>query len=183
MDWTSKGQAVLTTLGAGYGFFKSATGSSTNSKDSTASSPKTSASKGKSKEVTKTTDSNNNGNSSSWGFLASSVLAGTAAAAVVGAGWYNRDKLVEHWSWATSHLSFVGELWKVSELEERLGNVIEAKEKGIGFHWYVTFRRSNFSPSLANQSQPVCFCPFRIETTVFILSYLVLIPLHRPELS
>ncbi|GAA5870781.1 hypothetical protein JCM16303_001584 [Sporobolomyces ruberrimus] len=141
MDWTSKGQAVLTTLGAGYGFFKSAKGGSsdkgqTEAKKATTSSA-SSKGKGKGKEVA-TTSGTNNAEGSSWGFLASSVLAGTAAAAVVGAGWYNRDKLVEHWSWATSHLSFVGELWKVSELEERLEKIVECQERGIGFHCFYT---------------------------------------------
>ncbi|GAA6024825.1 hypothetical protein JCM11491_005665 [Sporobolomyces phaffii] len=145
MDWTSKGQAVLTTLGAGYGFFKSATGGGGSAPDkapppSTASGGSSSSgskAKGKGKEVTKTTGQSE-ASSSGWGFLASTVLAGTAAAAVVGAGWYNRDKLVEHWSWATSHLSFVGELWKVSELEDRLAHVVECREKGIGFHCFYT---------------------------------------------
>lgn len=146
MDWTSKGQAVLTTLGAGYGFFKSAKGGSsdkgqTEAKKATTSSA-SSKGKGKGKEVA-TTSGTNNAEGSSWGFLASSVLAGTAAAAVVGAGWYNRDKLVEHWSWATSHLSFVGELWKVSELEERLEKIVECQERGIGFHWLVPFSHSS----------------------------------------
>lgn len=148
MDWTSKGQAVLTTLGAGYGFFKSATGGSsdkgqTEAKKATTSSA-SSKGKGKGKEVA-TTSGTNNAEGSSWGFLASSVLAGTAAAAVVGAGWYNRDKLVEHWSWATSHLSFVGELWKVSELEERLEKIVECQERGIGFHWLVPLSLSRIT--------------------------------------
>ncbi|GAA5908890.1 esterase/lipase family protein [Sporobolomyces salmoneus] len=151
MDWTSKGQAVLTTLGAGYGLFKSATGSTTQKEQASTPTSSTSASKGKgkSKEVTTTTDSKSETSSTGWGFLASSVLAGTAAAAVVGAGWYNRDKLVEHWTWATSHLSFVGELWKVSELEQRLEDVVSCREKGIGFHCFYTLHPPNPSSPAA----------------------------------
>ncbi|GAA5976681.1 hypothetical protein JCM5350_006719 [Sporobolomyces pararoseus] len=148
MDWTQKGQAVLSTLGAGYAFFGGGNGNGNSKgkgKEQSAQTPKTSSaastSKGKSREVTTTNpkEGGSDSTNSSWGFLASSVLAGTAAAAVVGAGWYNRDKLVEHWSWATSHLSFVGELWKISELEQRLEKVLKArKENGIGFHCFYT---------------------------------------------
>ena len=142
MDLTSKGQAAFAALGAGYGFFKSATGTKndTKAKEPTTSSSKSSKEKGKSKEVSvpPPAASTSNTPGSGWGsvgYLASAAIAGTAAA-VVGAGWYNRDKLVEQWGWATSHLSFVGELWKVSEMEERLeGIAVDAKEKGIGFHW------------------------------------------------
>lgn len=145
MDITSKGQAAFAALGAGYGFFKSATGTAAKN-DTKAKEPSTSASKSSSKEKGKSkevavpppTASTSNTPGSGWGsvgYLASAAIAGTAAA-VVGAGWYNRDKLVEQWGWATSHLSFVGELWKVSEMEERLeGIAVDAKEKGIGFHW------------------------------------------------
>ncbi|GAA5961633.1 hypothetical protein JCM3765_002658 [Sporobolomyces pararoseus] len=149
MDWTSKGQAVLSTLGAGYALFGgngNGNGNKGKGKEAKAQTPKTSSTKPSSSSKVVTTTSNNKegggssgSNGSSWGFLASSVLAGTAAAAVVGAGWYNRDKLVEHWSWATSHLSFVGELWKISELEQRLSKILESQqEKGIGFHCFYT---------------------------------------------
>ncbi|GAA5924635.1 esterase/lipase family protein [Sporobolomyces koalae] len=141
MDWTTKGQAAFSALGAGYGLFKSAGGSNSNSNNKSAA-PANPIGKGKGKEVATNPSTQEKGG---WGFLASTVLAGTAAAAVVGAGWYNRDKLVEHWSWATSHLSFVGELWKVSELESRLGQVVETREKGIGFHCFYTLLPSSGS--------------------------------------
>ncbi|GAA6062581.1 hypothetical protein JCM10212_004176 [Sporobolomyces blumeae] len=148
IDYGSKGQAALAALGAGYGFFKNATGGggggSSGSRDTpNANQAKPSGSKSNSnqvasKEGSASSPSSTTANKSGWGSLPILAIAGGAAAAAIGAGWYHRDKLAEHWSWATSHLSFVGELWKVSELEQRLDRVVEAKEKGVGFHCFYT---------------------------------------------
>jgi hypothetical protein len=53
------------------------------------------------------------------------------AAAAFGAAYYNRDTLAQHWTWATSHLSFVGELWKGSESQLEPG-VAEGDSAGGG---------------------------------------------------
>lgn len=52
-----------------------------------------------------------------------------------GAAYYNRDAISSHVTWATSHLSFVGELWKTAEMEKRAEELVQASEKGVGFHW------------------------------------------------
>ncbi|POY76015.1 A/B superfamily hydrolase [Rhodotorula taiwanensis] len=154
LDYASKGQAALAALGAGYGFFRSATtSSSTDSASSSrngppgpasASSGSKSASKSSksSKEVSvpppaESASATPGSNWLSLPYLAAAGITGAAAAAF-GAAYYNRDTLAQHWTWATSHLSFVGELWKQEELEQRLEMVVAAKEKGIGFHNFYT---------------------------------------------
>lgn len=144
LDYASKGQAALAALGAGYGFFRSATSSNTNSAPTSktaASSSSKSASKSSSKDskqvsVPPPAESPSATPGSNWlslPYLAAAGLTGAAAAAF-GAAYYNRDTLAQHWTWATSHLSFVGELWKQEELERRLEMVVASREKGIGFH-------------------------------------------------
>lgn len=63
------------------------------------------------------------------GGAASALLAGAAGAAFV-----NRDALAQHWDWATSHLSYVGELWKGDLLEERLDWLVSGKAHFHCFH-------------------------------------------------
>ncbi|CEQ39247.1 SPOSA6832_00751 [Sporobolomyces salmonicolor] len=152
LDLASTGQAALAALGAGYGLFKSATSkespslSGSGSNTPRSSSKAATSTKGKDKEVAvplpaESTSATPGGN---WfSYVAAAGLAGTAAA--FGAAWYNRDVLAQHWSWATSHLSFVGELWKLDELEKRLEEVVAAKEKGVGF--YTLIPASNALPS------------------------------------
>ena len=154
LDYASKGQAALAALGAGYGFFRSATLSS-NANSASSSSSKTTASSSRSASKTSSSSSSSKDNKqvsvpppaespsatpgSNWlslPYLAAAGLTGAAAAAF-GAAYYNRDTLAQHWTWATSHLSFVGELWKQEELEQRLEMVVAAREKGIGFHKWV----------------------------------------------
>ncbi|GAA5875329.1 hypothetical protein JCM1840_001931 [Sporobolomyces johnsonii] len=142
LDLASTGQAALAALGAGYGLFKSATSKESPSLSANvpqSSSQTATSTKGKEREVVvpPPAESPSATPGGSWfSYVAAAGLAGTAAA--FGAAWYNRDVLAQHWSWATSHLSFVGELWKLDELEKRLDEVVKAKEKGIGFHCFYT---------------------------------------------
>lgn len=180
LDYASKGQAALAALGAGYGFFRSATtSSSTDSASSSrngspgpasASSGSKSASKSSklSKEVSvpppaESASATPGSNWLSLPYLAAAGITGAAAAAF-GAAYYNRDTLAQHWTWATSHLSFVGELWKQEELEQRLEMVVAAKEKGIGFHKCAFALHALFVPlviepaatDLARSSRATC---------------------------
>lgn len=156
LDVASKGQAALAALGAGYGLFKTATGSDSPGASSSSRSPSpkpaTSASSSKASTSRSATKSSSSGKvsipppaespsatpGSTWLSLPYLAAAGlTGAAAAFGAAYYNRDTLARHWTWATSHLSFVGELWKTDELETRLASVVAARDKGVGFHWCV----------------------------------------------
>ncbi|TNY20065.1 hypothetical protein DMC30DRAFT_273263 [Rhodotorula diobovata] len=157
LDVASKGQAALAALGAGYGLFKTATGSDSPGASSSSRSPSpkpaTSASSSKASTSRSATKSSSSGKvsipppaespsatpGSTWLSLPYLAAAGlTGAAAAFGAAYYNRDTLARHWTWATSHLSFVGELWKTDELETRLASVVAARDKGVGFHCFYT---------------------------------------------
>lgn len=63
------------------------------------------------------------------------MAAAAGAVGAAGAAYYNRDAISQHVNWATSHLSFIGELWKTTELERRIEELVHAAEKGVGFHW------------------------------------------------
>jgi hypothetical protein len=59
-------------------------------------------------------------------------------AAAAGTAWFQRKALFESGSWVTSHLEFVGALWKEESLRDRMDNVLDlAGEMNSGFHWYV----------------------------------------------
>ncbi|GAA6006176.1 hypothetical protein JCM10207_000551 [Rhodosporidiobolus poonsookiae] len=143
LDFASKGQAALAALGAGYGLFKSATAGKKPEAAASApssSKPATRSSTDKSVSVPPPAESPSATPGSNWlslPYLAAAGITGAVGAAV-GAAYYNRDALTKHWEWATSHLSFVGELWKTDELERRLEQVVAAQEKGVGFHCFYT---------------------------------------------
>ncbi|BGP18978.1 hypothetical protein JCM10213_002602 [Rhodosporidiobolus nylandii] len=149
IDYASKGQAALAALGAGYGLFRSATGQknpsptpSAGRSGSKASSSRAATSQNKEQAlVPPPAESPSATPGSGWfslPYLVGAGVAGVAAVAAGGAAYYNRDTLAQHWTWATSHLSFVGELWKAEELEKRLQGVVDAKEKGVGFKCFYT---------------------------------------------
>ncbi|BGP05328.1 hypothetical protein JCM10049v2_001133 [Rhodotorula toruloides] len=152
LDIASRGQAALAALGAGYGLFKSATSKpaspATSAPSSGKSSPAPSSSSkaatarnGKDDKVAvpppaESASATPGSNWMSFPYIAAAGV--TAVFGAAGAAYYNRDTLAKHWTWATSHLSFVGELWKTDELEKRLQEVVKAKEKGVGFHCFYT---------------------------------------------
>ncbi|KDE05870.1 hypothetical protein MVLG_03813 [Microbotryum lychnidis-dioicae p1A1 Lamole] len=136
LSYASQGQAALSALTAGYGFIRSTTG---NASYSSSGSGKTTPPKDgkKSNEVAA---SSNASSSKGWFSLATMAGVGAAVGAIgaAGAAYYNREAIGNHWSWATSHLSFVGELWKTTEMEQRIQHIVEAQEKGVGFHCFYT---------------------------------------------
>ncbi|SCZ91909.1 BZ3500_MvSof-1268-A1-R1_Chr5-3g08213 [Microbotryum saponariae] len=140
LGYASQGQAALSALTAGYGFIRSTTG---NASALSSGSGKTTPPKGgkKPKEVAATNSASSNASSSKgWFSLATMAGVGAAVGAIgaAGAAYYNREAIGNHWSWATSHLSFVGELWKTTEMEQRIQHIVEAQEKGVGFHCFYT---------------------------------------------
>ena len=69
-----------------------------------------------------------------WGKLA--MFAGAAGAVAAGgaAAYMNRGNISTGWSWATSHLEFVGCLMRGEELKTRLTGIAAAKsDRGVGF--------------------------------------------------
>ncbi|KAH6888610.1 hypothetical protein B0T10DRAFT_488511 [Thelonectria olida] len=69
-----------------------------------------------------------------WGKMAMYAGAGAAAVAAGSAAWMNRDHISEGWSWATSHLEFVGCLARPEELKKRVGFLGQLREElGVGF--------------------------------------------------
>ncbi|KAI5477798.1 hypothetical protein MNV49_005882 [Pseudohyphozyma bogoriensis] len=143
LNYAQQGQAVLTGLGVGLGAFKAfASKSSTPSPN--ASRPSTPSGKAEPPSSSKAVApqpvaTGANGASSSWFSLPVIAGAVTVAAGAAGAAYWQKDKLAQQWSWATSHLSFVGELWNVKLLENRLEKVEQAmKDKNVGFHCFYT---------------------------------------------
>jgi len=69
-----------------------------------------------------------------WGKVAAIAGAGAAVVAAGGAAYLKREEITSGWSWATSHLEFVGCLMKGQELQKRVAGVVRLnKELHVGF--------------------------------------------------
>ncbi|KAM0792888.1 hypothetical protein ACM66B_002650 [Microbotryomycetes sp. NB124-2] len=145
LGYASQGQAVLAGLGAGYGLFKNATGGKTPDGAAKPVQSEKVASKAKSKDTAVAPPdldaATSNQTKTSW-FNMKTVGLGAAAVGALGAAgaaYFHRDAIGTSLSWATSHLSFVGELWKTAELERRIQRITAATHEGVGFHCFYTY--------------------------------------------
>ncbi|KAK4049387.1 hypothetical protein OIV83_004120 [Microbotryomycetes sp. JL201] len=135
---------------ASYGLFRNATGGKPSDPPAKpVQSDKAAKGKGKDTAVAPPApdaDGSNRTKSSWLSFKAVGLgAAAVGALGAAGAAYLHRDAIGSSLSWATSHLSFVGELWKTAELERRVQRITAATHEGVGFHWCVSFPRSSTS--------------------------------------
>lgn len=101
-----------------------------------------------------------------WGRYAM-YAGGAAAVAAAGAGvWKNRDNISEGWSWAFSHLEFIGCLARNAELTQRVQAVVKMQEShGVGFIDFYTalgndkIGQTKYSAQFLGEQRTFCVVP------------------------
>ncbi|RCI11657.1 hypothetical protein L249_7211 [Ophiocordyceps polyrhachis-furcata BCC 54312] len=84
--------------------------------------------------TTTTASANDNSSWARWGKVAMYAGAAGAMAAGGAAAWANREHLTTGWTWASSHLEFVGCLARPEQLKKRVSCMVQlADELSIGF--------------------------------------------------
>lgn len=108
-----------------------------------------------------------------WGKYAM-FAGGAAAVAAAGAGiWSNKDQISQGWSWAFSHLEFVGCLARNAELTQRVAAVVRMEEKhGIGFADFYTalgndkIGKTKYSAQFLGEQRTFCVVPDKAKSTI-----------------
>lgn len=143
ISYAKSAQEVASGLGIGLGAISWLTGSGQSATADQSSKPKTKAGSSTDSNLppaqgtsqNKKDEAPSKANTDWWKMgLAAAGVAGLAAAA--GTTYWQKDKISDNFSWATSHLDFVGELWKAEVLVKRMTEVIDT-QPSINFHWYV----------------------------------------------
>ncbi|EGG07974.1 Hypothetical protein MELLADRAFT_71595 [Melampsora larici-populina 98AG31] len=147
LKYAKSAQEIASGLGLGLGALGWMSGSTTDqaSKDKTKTSQATPSGSKKKEEPAPS-----NANKDWWKMgMAAAGVAGLAAAA--GTSYWQKDAISENFTWASSHLDFVGELWKGDNLKKRVIEVIDTQPT-INFHCFYTeipkvFESKSFSDS------------------------------------
>jgi pimeloyl-ACP methyl ester carboxylesterase len=97
------------------------------------------------------------------------LFAGAAGAVAAGgaAAYMKRDQITEGWTWATSHLEFVGSLARPEDMRKRLANIAKLSDsQGIGFtNIYTTLghavlnEKNSYAKQVLGKDRTFCNLP------------------------
>ncbi|KAG0143018.1 hypothetical protein CROQUDRAFT_661766 [Cronartium quercuum f. sp. fusiforme G11] len=144
LGYAKSAQEVASGLGIGLGALSwlSGAGQTASADQSSKSQPQPGPSSGSNSPLAKGVSQNkkdetpSKANTDWWKMgMAAAGVAGLAAAA--GTTYWQKDKISDNLSWASSHLDFVGELWKLDLLKKRMVQVLETQPT-INFHCFYT---------------------------------------------
>lgn len=109
---------------------------------------------------------------SSWANYAMYAGGIATLAAAGGAAWLNRSQLASGWTWATSHLEFVGCLARGAELAQRIESITRLESSNqIGFadlytQLSVKEGKSEYSTKLLGEERTFCVVPKEAKNEV-----------------
>ncbi|KAI0677079.1 hypothetical protein C8Q78DRAFT_1073815 [Trametes maxima] len=79
-----------------------------------------------------------------WAPAAYAVGGALLAGAAAGTAYYKRDEIGVGTTWISDHMKYVGNLWNQTELEQRLGKLLEIESRmGVLFHTFYTYLPPN----------------------------------------